>query len=71
MKKKILQIIASKKEDTSTFSATMRELNKNSPEKVKDFMKAFKEAFDEAMDQSLEDHQNVALLQAKQKINAS
>lgn len=59
------------KEETSTYSAFMRKLNKESPDKVKEFMKVYKDAFDEAMEEELENHQNVALLKAKQEINAS
>lgn len=57
-----------KNEVTDTFSAAMRKLNKDEPEKILEFMKAFKEAFDEAMEEGLDDHQNVALLQAREKV---
>ena len=58
----------SHKEITDTYSATMRRLNKEDPEKAKEFMIAFKEAFDDAMDQNIDDGQSVALLQAKEAI---
>lgn len=66
----ILTKVAETLESTDTFSAAMRSLHKKDPSQAKEFLKAFKEAFDEAMTQNLEDHQEVALLQAKQKINA-
>lgn len=56
------------KETKETFSGAMRKLHKEDPDKVMEFAKAFKEAFDEAMEEGLEDHQSVALLQAKQSI---
>ena len=56
------------KETTNTFSAAMRKLNKKEPEKVTEFLRAFKEAFDDAMEEGVDDHQNVALLQAKKSI---
>lgn len=60
-----------KEEDTSTYSSTMRDLNKKKEfDKRKIFMKAFKKAFDDAMNQSLDDHQMIALLEAKQEIDA-
>jgi len=55
-------------EETETFSAVMRKLNKDEPEKVQEFMKAFKKAFDDAIEDKLDDHQNIALLQAKKSI---
>ena len=53
------------KETTDTFSAIMRKLHKEDPEKMIEFAKAFKEAFDDAMEEGIADHQTVALLQAK------
>ena len=55
----------SDKEITETFSGVMRELNKEDKEKALTFLRGFKDAFDEAMEEGLEDHQNLALLQAK------
>lgn len=61
----------SSQEDVSTFSSVMRELNKEKDLVKRDkFIKAFKEAFDEAFNQGLEDHQSIALIKAKQEIDA-
>ncbi len=57
-------------EDTSTYSAYMRKLKKDNPESMEEFMRHYKEAFDAAMEEDLENHQNVALLKAKQESNA-
>lgn len=54
---------------TTTYSAVMRDLRKNDPDKVKTFMKAFKEAFDQANGEKLDDVESVALLQALQHID--
>ena len=56
------------KETTDTFSATMRKLHKEDPKKMMEFARAFKKAFDDAMESGVEDHQSVALLQAKQSV---
>lgn len=55
-------------ETTTTYSAAMRDLRKNNPDKVKNFMKAFKEAFDAANVEKLDDVESIALLQALQSI---
>ena len=55
-------------EVTETFSAAMRKLNKDEPKKVQEFMKALKEALDEALEEGVDDHQNIALLQAKKSV---
>ncbi|HVI41802.1 MAG TPA: hypothetical protein VM577_14210 [Anaerovoracaceae bacterium] len=54
---------------TTTYSAIMRNLRKNDPDKLKAFMKAFKEAFDQANSEKLDDVESVALLQALQHID--
>lgn len=56
------------KETTDTFSATMRKLHKEDPKKMVEFAKSFKEAFDDAMEEGIDDHQTVALLQAKKSV---
>ena len=66
-KKKLMKILSSKKE-SETYSACLREMNKENSKDRERFMKAFKEAFDDAMEEELEDHQNIALLKAKQEI---
>ena len=56
------------KETKDTYSSVMRDLNKKDPAKAIEFAKAFKKAFDDALDAEIENHQNVALLQAKKTI---
>lgn len=63
-----LNIIAADKEDTSTYSAMMRQLNKENPDKRLEFMRKYKEAFDEALENNIPDHQMVALMQAKKSL---
>jgi hypothetical protein len=58
---------AEKTDVITTYSAVMRDLRKNNPDKVKDFMKSFKEAFDRAVDDNLDEAENAALLEAIQK----
>lgn len=55
-------------ETTTTFSSTMRQLRKDSPNKVKSFMEIFKKAFDAASEQKLDDVEQIALLEALQSI---
>lgn len=57
-------------EVVSTYSAHMRNLKKENPGSMEEFMMHYKEAFDNAMEEELENHQNVALLKAKQETNA-
>jgi hypothetical protein len=47
-----------------TYSATMRVLRQEAPEKVQDFMKAFKVAFDQAYLSEMSNPEPAALLQA-------
>lgn len=47
-----------------TYSAIIRKLKKEMPEKVEPFMKAFKKAFDQAYLEELPDLESTALLQA-------
>lgn len=56
-------------ETVTTYSAVMRDLRKNHPDKIKNFMKSFKEAFDQANEERLDDIESVALLQALQHID--
>lgn len=58
-------------EETSTYSAMMREINKNQPEIREEFMRKFKDAFDRAMEQNLEDHQTIALMEAKKSLGSN
>lgn len=55
-------------ETTKTYSSTMRELNKNEPDKLQPFMVAFKDAFDDAIENDIENPEQVALLEALSKI---
>lgn len=57
-------ILASTEESVETYSAALRELNKNDSKNTISFMKQFKDAFDDALEQGLEDHQDVALMKA-------
>ncbi len=55
---------------TTTYSETMRWINKNAPESMENFMKVYKDAFDEAMELEVDDPEGAAMLQALQT-NAS
>ena len=58
-------------EETPTYSAMMRELNKKkNPELREEFMRKFKDAFDQAMEQELEDAQTLALMEAKKSLGS-
>lgn len=61
----------SQEEETSTYSAMMREINKNRPEIREEFMRKFKDAFDRAMEENLEDHQTIALMEAKKSLGSN
>jgi len=60
----ILKTFAEDIETIDTFSSTMRNLRKKSPEKVTKFLQAFKQAFDLASEQNLDDVEQLALLEA-------
>ena len=60
----ILQSFLKKAQESPSYSATMRKLRKDHPEKVVEFMTSFKEAFDTALEDKLEDIESVALMQA-------
>lgn len=51
-----------------SYSAVMRKIRKEHPEKIKVFMKAFKDAFDTAQDQNIEGLEQTALMQAVKSI---
>lgn len=55
------------KEVTTTYSAALRELRKNNPEQVENFMKFFKEAFEKAIENELDNLEEASLLEAFQK----
>ena len=63
----ILQKLA--EETIDTYSSIMRDLNKNDKNKRKSFMQEFKLAFDSAINEGVENPEQVALMQAKQKTN--
>lgn len=67
-RRKAFEKILATKEDASTYSSALRGMNKKNSNDTIPFMKAYKDAFDEAMEEALEDHQNIALLKAKQEI---
>lgn len=52
---------------TTTYSATLRDLRKNHPEQVEDFMESFKQAFEQAVISDIENPEEVSLLEAYQK----
>src|SRR6266581_4440882 len=62
----LLNIFAEKE---LSYSAIMRDLNKNDKEKLEIFMKAFKKAFDEANLDDLENADKIALMSAMKAIN--
>lgn len=51
-----------------SYSAMMRKIRKEHPDKVNDFLKAFKTAFDEAISQDIESVEETALMQAVKMI---
>ncbi len=61
-------LIKSGKKDPVTYSSMMRNLRANKPEIVKEFMEIFKNTFDVAMNDNLEDAEQIALLEAMQKL---
>lgn len=66
--KQVSSFLKESAEVTTTYSATMRRLRKDQPDKVLDFMKAFKKAFDQAIDEKLDDSESIALMEAIQMI---
>lgn len=52
-------------EATSTFSAEMRELRKNNPEKVMNFLKQFSQSFQNSLREGIENPEQAALLETK------
>lgn len=64
----ILKSLASKPDDEFSYSAKMRQIRKDHPDKVDDFLKAFKEAFDAAILHNVESVEETALMQAVKMI---
>lgn len=64
----ILKIIAAK-EDSPSYSATLRFLRKNKPEEVKVFMQYFKKSFDAAVSENLDNPDKIALIESLQRSN--
>jgi len=52
-------------EVTSTFSAEMRELRKNNPEKVMSFLKQFNQSFQNSLQEGIDNPEQAALLETK------
>lgn len=52
-------------EATSTFSAEMRELRKNNPEKVISFLKQFNQSFQNSLQEGIDNPEQAALLETK------
>jgi len=55
---------ANPNKDDFSYSAIMRRVRKQHPDKIKTFMRVFKEAFDMGQDQKLDELEQAALLQA-------
>lgn len=53
-----------------SYSAALRDIRKNHPDRLKEFLKEYKEAFDQAREQELSQPEMVALTQALLKLNA-
>jgi len=69
LKSKLISLIKkSQLAEDFNYSATMRNLKKESPEKIKPFMIAFKDAFDSAKNQELDGAENIALMEAVKNI---
>jgi len=63
--------IAKKDEGVNdTYSSVMRSINKHNPKDLKKFMKAFLRAFNKAVSEDVDDHRDVALLEAKQSVSS-
>jgi ABC-type nitrate/sulfonate/bicarbonate transport system substrate-binding protein len=62
-----MQKSAQLKEDL-TYSAVMRDLRKNNPEKVEEFMKEFKKAFDSAVENKIDNIEKTCLFEVLNKI---
>ena len=62
----LLKIFA---QEEPSYSAIMRDLNKNNKEKLELFMQSFKKAFDEANLDNLENADKIALMTAMKAIN--
>ena len=52
-----------------TYSSTMRELRNKHEDSVREFQVSFKNAFEEALDSDLENPEQLALMEALQKID--
>lgn len=62
----LLNILA---QEELSYSAIMRDLNKNNKKDLEKFMIAFKEAFDEANIENLDNADKIALMTAMKAIN--
>ena len=51
-----------------SYSASVRWVRKNDPKKLNSFIKSYKEAFDAALIDELDDPEELALMEAYQKI---
>ena len=52
-------------EATSTFSAEMRELRKNNPDQVMNFLKQFNQSFQNSLQEGIDNPEQAALLETK------
>lgn len=51
-----------------SYSAIMRKIRQEHPDKIKDFMRAFKNAFDAALAENIEGIEQAALMQAVKSV---
>lgn len=64
-----IQLLTIFAQEEPSYSAIMRDLNKNDKDQLEPFMQSFKTAFDEANLDNLEDADKIALMTAMKAIN--
>lgn len=69
MKNRAIQLFKILAEKELSYSAIMRDLNKNDKDKLEKFMISFKKSFDEANIENLENADKIALITAIKEIN--
>lgn len=60
----ILKSFAQEKQEEFSYSAMIRKIRKEHPDKIKSFLQAFKEAFDFGVSKNIDSIEQLALLQA-------
>lgn len=68
-KNRRIQLLKIFAQEEPSYSAIMRDLNKNNKDKLEQFMKVFKQTFDDANLENLENADKIALLTAMKAIN--